>query len=141
MTRFKFILSIIAVISIFAISREVYPYSYMPKNPRWPFRAMPIPWYISLNKSSNWYGRSKKQLEKMAKSAFRIWEDVDCSFLMFRYMGTTTVGAIKGDGKNVIEWVNELPGGAKPTAIGLGGPLFNGKGEIYERRFECYAPV
>ncbi len=68
----------------------------------------------------------------MAKSAFRIWEDVDCSFLMFRYMGTTTIGAIKGDGKNVIEWVNELPGGAKPGAIGLGGPLFNGKGEIYE---------
>ncbi len=128
----KYFRILLAALSFSFVVPSAYGYSYLKGNPRWPFSSMPIPWYISLNKTSNWYGRTKKQLRAMALSAFRLWEEVDCSFLMFRYMGTTTVGAIKGDGKNVIEWVNTLPGSPKPGAIGLGGPLFRRGGEIYE---------
>jgi hypothetical protein len=116
---------------LFWFGNQAWSYSYMQGNPRWEFRNMPIPWYVSLSQSSSWNGRSAETLERMAKKAFAVWEDIDCSFMMFRYMGTTETGALKGDGKNVIEWVVALPDDPGPNAIGLGGPIFS-NGKIHE---------
>ncbi len=104
---------------------ELFAYTYMKGNPRWSFSSMPIPWYVTYTKTSDWGGRDLKTIQKMVEDAFDVWEKVQCSFIMFRYMGTTKVGAVKGDGKNVIEWTATLPGNVPPSAVGLGGPIWS----------------
>jgi MYXO-CTERM domain-containing protein len=113
-------------------SQQAHSYTYMKGNPRWQFSSMPIKWYVTYSKAAHWNGRSLEQIQKLVEDALNVWEKVDCSFMMFRYMGTTTTGALKGDGKNVIEWVAQLPSGASPSAVGLGGPIWGRGGAISE---------
>lgn len=112
-------------------SANGWGYSYMQGNPRWPFSAMPIKWYATHTSTAHWGGRTPFDVKKVVEDALNRWEKVDCSFIMFQYMGTTTTGAIKSDGKNVIDWVASLPGGAPSSAVGLGGPQWS-NGRIFE---------
>lgn len=130
MNRKSSILLCSIFIFCFCFPLTSFGYSYLSKA-RWSLAKMPIPWYVTYSKSSSWRGRSKSQLEAMARKAFNTWENINCSFMMFRYMGTTPTGSNRGDGLNTIEWVATLPGSPKPSAIGLGGPLSRG-GNIHE---------
>lgn len=131
MSRKHFIfMGALAFFCLTILPMDSWGYAYLSKS-RWPRTKMPIPWYMTYSEASNWRGRSKEQLEKMVKKAFGLWEDIDCSFMSFRYMGVTPTGSNKGDGLNTIEWVAKLPEGASASAIGLGGPLASG-GRIHE---------
>ncbi|HAA57576.1 MAG TPA: hypothetical protein DCE42_22610 [Myxococcales bacterium] len=126
------IIGIFCFLSCLLFAQHVHAYTYMNGNPRWAFSKMPIPWYVTYTDKANWSGRDLADIKKIVQDAFNTWEQIDCSFMMFKYMGTTKVGAIKGDGVNVIEWVASLPNGASASAVGLGGPIWGGGGAVKE---------
>lgn len=114
----------IIILFILFFSNLLLGYTTLTNPPStWSPDSIPVKWELSSTGCSD---VGIEETEAALKASFQTWEDVDCAFISFEYLGRREFNSVTKDGKNRVTWLrNSWP--YSSSAIGVTSTWFSGE--------------